>query len=29
VAETIADAVEFAASSPDPDPADAVTDLYT
>jgi TPP-dependent pyruvate/acetoin dehydrogenase alpha subunit len=29
VASTIDEAVEFAASSPDPDPANAVTDLYT
>jgi pyruvate dehydrogenase E1 component alpha subunit len=29
VAATIADAVEFATNSPDPDPQDAVTDLYT
>jgi pyruvate dehydrogenase E1 component alpha subunit len=28
VKETIEDAVEFAMNSPDPDPADAVTDLY-
>ena len=28
VKETIDDAVEFAMNSPDPDPADAVTDLY-
>jgi TPP-dependent pyruvate/acetoin dehydrogenase alpha subunit len=29
VAATIDEAVEFAANSPDPDPANAVTDLYT